>query len=601
MTLTLSRVDYTTVGVTSRGTTKILPSTDSKQPQKFAVADRDGVLHVFGVRKGELRLSFKSLPGAEISRLVLGGVRGSQAERIFVAYGHSVRGFTRKGKLFLEFDTGLMDPIVALYVLGPDLAACSTDLYHRYRDCKDVDSYLVGETLQDVILLPSDTSGVYAVLACGDRAIRVLHGSKSPSLLRLPSVPTVLTLCRDTVSDFSSHILVGTIDGRIGLLILRKNESLGITWLVGSMGSEVTSLDLYEFQEEQDILVGRLDGSVDVYALSEDEDTPPALRYHYNCGESVTSVAGGMIGTLGYPEILVTTYSGRIFGLTTKPLGLLEVDRNDVELPRLKAEIQQLEEKLAEEKFATSHLMVDALAPLSLSVNHRLTLNRATASYLLSIELDTPIENILIQSDAPVELLDVESNSAVISLSACNPSEGNFVLATYRCQVNTNRLELRLRTIEGQPGTLQVYVTSQMQPKCCRRVQIPIRALSLHARFHEDEENETTTLPGGPFNELRFTGQFTLAEMHAWLSLALPEMPERPHLQDGEATLTFTSCLIGTILKCKYKKGSATFLGENVSSIMILRDALTKEATKRKTKLDVFCGTAFLNHRGQYS
>lgn len=27
---------------------------------------------------------------------------------------------------------------------------------------------------------------------------------------------------------------------------------------------------------------------------------------------------------------------------------------------------------------------------------------------------------------------------------------------------NTNRLEMRLRSIEGQPGTLQVYVTSQV-------------------------------------------------------------------------------------------------------------------------------------------
>lgn len=48
MSLVLSRVDYATVGVTSRGTTKILPSADPKQTQKFAVADHDGILHVYG-------------------------------------------------------------------------------------------------------------------------------------------------------------------------------------------------------------------------------------------------------------------------------------------------------------------------------------------------------------------------------------------------------------------------------------------------------------------------------------------------------------------------------------------------------------------------
>lgn len=50
MTLALSRVDYTTVGVTSRGTTIIFPSNEAtKQPQKFAVADHDGVLHIYGI------------------------------------------------------------------------------------------------------------------------------------------------------------------------------------------------------------------------------------------------------------------------------------------------------------------------------------------------------------------------------------------------------------------------------------------------------------------------------------------------------------------------------------------------------------------------
>lgn len=39
-----------------------------------------------------------------------------------------------------------------------------------------------------------------------------------------------------------------------------------------------------------------------------------------------------------------------------------------------------------------------------------------------------------------------------------------------------------------------------------------------------------------------------------------------------------------------FRKGGATFTSENISTIIILRDILTKEATKRKIKLDVFCG-----------
>ncbi|KAK2581970.1 hypothetical protein KPH14_002410 [Odynerus spinipes] len=587
MTLALSRVDYTSVGVTSRGTTRIFPVTDPKQTQKFAVADHDGVLQVFGIKKGELQALFKSLPGSKINRMILGGSLGMTKDKIFVAYGNSVKGFTRKGKLFLEFDTSLLDPISALYVLGPDLAACARDLYHRYRDCKDADSYLVGETLHDVVLLPGDNSMVYAILACNDCAIRILHGTTRPTVLRLPSIPTVLAVYREGEVESTERVLVGAVDGRVGLLILQDNKTIRITWLLNSTGSEITSLDTFELQDGLDILIGRQDGIVEVFTFP-DEDTSPLLRYRYNAGESISTVAGGIIGAAGYPEVLVTTYSGRIFGLTTKPPGLLEAEQSDLSIAKLKLEISQLEEKLAEEREATN-FTAEHLAPLILAVKHRMVLHEEDASYSLSVELDTSIDNILIQSDTPIVLLDVENNSAVVSLSRCNQKEGNFILATYRCQINTNRLEMRLRTIEGQPGTLQIYVTSQIQPKCCRRILVPIYALSLHKRQHLDD---TDTLTGGPFNELRLTGNFTIAEMHAWLSLVLPDVPERPHLYENEAILTYKSCFIETILKCRYKKGSAIFLGENISSVIVLRDILTREATKRKIKLEVFCDIA---------
>lgn len=79
---------------------------------------------------------------------------------------------------------------------------------------------------------------------------------------------------------------------------------------------------------------------------------------------------GGIIGVANYPEVLVTTYSGRIFGLTTSPPGLLEAGQSDVRLARLKLEIRQLQEKLIEEKESSS-FMPDALTSLILAVNHK--------------------------------------------------------------------------------------------------------------------------------------------------------------------------------------------------------------------------------------
>ena len=51
-----------------------------------------------------------------------------------------------------------------------------------------------------------------------------------------------------------------------------------------------------------------------------------------------------------------------------------------------------------------------------------MTLSKEDASYLLTIEVQTPIDNVMLQSDVPVDLLDVEKNSAVVSYSTCDQS-----------------------------------------------------------------------------------------------------------------------------------------------------------------------------------
>ena len=68
---------------------------------------------------------------------------------------------------------------------------------------------------------------------------------------------------------------------------------------------------------------------------------------------------------------------------------------------------------------------------------------------------------------------------------------GNALLATYRCQANTTRLEIKIRTIEGQYGTLLAYIPPRLQPKCCQVQQYQIKPLSLHMRTHKFDEGRS--------------------------------------------------------------------------------------------------------------
>lgn len=61
-----------------------------------------------------------------------------------------------------------------------------------------------------------------------------------------------------------------------------------------------------------DLIIGRDDGSIEIYALlTRDEDQMiPLLKFSYDCSESITSLQAGVVGSPGFDEVLVTTYSG---------------------------------------------------------------------------------------------------------------------------------------------------------------------------------------------------------------------------------------------------------------------------------------------------
>ena len=94
--------------------------------------------------------------------------------------------------------------------------------------------------------------------------------------------------------------------------------------------------------------------------------------------------------------------------------------------------------------------------------------------------------------------------------------------------------------------------------------------------------------------------------MHEWINACLPDVPARiPEIDEEEdddmATLYFANVYIGTVLVVRYCQNKAHFASDSLSTIAIVREALSKESNKRKIRLnavaDVNDGTvpAFLS------
>ena len=102
------------------------------------------------------------------------------------------------------------------------------------------------------------------------------------------------------------------------------------------------------------------------------------------CPESVSTARGGVFGTSGYDEVLVSTYTGLVFGLTTERVdGVAALDSKSVSLSQdtrrklatLRAELDALEEKVAVERekyLSAAESGANALSVVPyLNINHK--------------------------------------------------------------------------------------------------------------------------------------------------------------------------------------------------------------------------------------
>ncbi|CAH0560889.1 unnamed protein product [Brassicogethes aeneus] len=426
-----------------------------------------------------------------------------------------------------------------MYVLGSELILCGKHIFNHYRDCKELGSYLCGDKITDAISMYSQkTKRFLSLIACEGRMIRVIEHARVTFSIEVENSPTILQIVEE---NNEKTILFGTVDGRVGIVDVEGSQSFERWLLVNdSNSSSISCIDSYDLtgNSAKNLIIGRQDGNVEVYNINLfDVADKPVLLFEINLNESITAIQTGIIGSQGFEEILVVTFTGRVIGLTTQTIDS-NVDNtgsftndNSQRILKLKSDIEDLQNRVTKE---------------------RESYQNSTHSFF--------------------------DEFSAISLLSIKDSSGNKLLATYRCQINTNRLELKIRTVEGQKGTLQVYVTPLVQPKCSRNLQYDIKALSLHFRIHIFDSKRS-------FNKLIFKGGFSLAEIHSWISNCLPEVPEKPQANEKNV-LWFESSLLKTVLQCTYTKNEGEFLSDNISTISILKDFLTIEATKKKIKVE---------------
>ena len=425
-------MEFLQTGLTSGRSLRLLPGPGGKAQQRGAVGDEEGVVQVFFMKNGEPNYVFRTLPGPKVNRMELGGALGTVRDKIFVATGSEVKGFTKKGKLFLQFETNLAESIQTMYISGSNLMVCGNYVYNHYNDCKDSNYLLAGDKINDVIALPVEkVKSLRPVLACGDGSVKVVENSDVVYTAELPGPPTTLQLFYNDGGEGGEQVLYGTGDGKVGLITLGQGGPEA-GWVMESDKSYagVQCLDNYDVTGDgvRDLILARHDGNIEIYSYDDGEEVEPTHKLTHNCGESVTSVEGGVVSHAGYEEVVAATYTGKLFALSSIPTGASSGAKKMnsetyLRISKLKGEIDDLQQTVGKERERYQAQAVSSMGGMSaipkINIRDKLTLNQTDASYILSLECQTAIDNILLHSDVPVDLLDIEKNSAVVSYSTC--------------------------------------------------------------------------------------------------------------------------------------------------------------------------------------
>ncbi|RHY17084.1 hypothetical protein DYB25_008656 [Aphanomyces astaci] len=439
-------------------------------------------------------------------------------DRAYVSSGQQVVGYNKKGKEFFKFPTNLSETINRVHSYDSKLG-CAHVL---------ATDYIYNQFENGV---DKETS------MCQDRIHDLLLHQEADS------------------NEF--HAVLGCQDKYIrvmrGNVVLAKKATSGAVTTLTSMGSKI----LYGTAGGTFGLVMLTNGGKlkTVWKTAQDKAAP----------SPITSMVTYDINKDGAAEVVDMEDSyGRSRGTVQR----------ETRIVKLRKEIAILEEKVLKEKEKSSRKGDECLPVVEeVPVNCQCVLNPDNQTYDIAVRVTD------ISFCVPLDLLDTAKNQAILCRS---PTTNSHVLATYRCQELTNRLEFRIRTLEGQYGDVELTVLAETVPKAAQCVKVVVKPLSLH---HRVNVVDSADVDESVMNSLHFTGAFSLIQVHEWVCFCLPDVPVR--MQDDEGKLFFRNAFVGNILVCEYKKGEARFLSSSVSAIAILKEVITKEATARKVTLNM--------------
>ena len=255
MSVSLSKAELHQVSaITGAHSLAVLPVSSKGKTQKVLVGDSSGEVTCFSMKKGAAKIAWKtrvtassssesngSLPSSSSrsssdasfaknrgmqNQDSIGGLclSGSKGDKCFVSQRSTILGINRKGKIFFEAQTNLVDDIDAFSVRDTFVWIGARSLYTVLDDGKEKECMMLPGNVSAILVVKSGFrsragSGKWktlVIIGCSDRTIRFVVGSRIVETLPVQSVVSSLELISSKEGETS--FVYGTIDGSLCLV-----------------------------------------------------------------------------------------------------------------------------------------------------------------------------------------------------------------------------------------------------------------------------------------------------------------------------------------------------------------------------------------------
>jgi len=607
--------------ITHKGTVKLL-APGKKNKQKLVTGDDSGTLACYEFKKGEPQSIFSARPfEGPITNIALGG-QADKRDKIFASHSQRIVGYTKKGKDFFKLTSSLTETIMNIVVEDTRIFTGCEYIYNLYDNGQDTAFYMCRHQINSLVISQLHSDLMWDVLlGCQDSCIRIIPSGKDT--IEIPcSAPVTALASLPNHTQGVKTIAYGAENGAFGAIdFVRPSAQERQQWLLfdGAAKSPINCIFVHDLMREGSdaLLVGRNDGRVEVFVQNAEhlgDASGPMKVFSKEVGESIRSLDCGAVNTAEHNEVVVASYSGKVLSYTTEQvLKRAQDDRQgrsthtvntENRMRALTAEIEAMQQKMDKDRQTIKRaqgVVPGIPPPPDFSVNSTFVLDPDLAAYVLTVEIQSPIDLLIVRSPIPLDLIESsqQSGSTVVSVvpphmlalqAGAQPGAGagagnmdpNKFVATYRCQNKERRISITLRTTEGEAGEMQVCVVAASAPKAAKVISFPLKPLSLHAKVHA----LTTEEANRPKSAVRFTGNMLLPTIHEWVQSLLPDVPPRLAESDKECIFHFRNSFTGSTVTTSYRKNEIVFESDSPSAVAIAKEMISRLATARRIQLE---------------